>query len=73
MGIMLYISIVIVVIGNAIGFQQDFPTIVRCCGFIGAGVGYALLSSACINLNDRIKDLERRNSSDNKTNILYGE
>lgn len=63
MGIMLYISIVLVVIGNVFGFQQDFPAIVRICGFVGAGVGYSLLSSACFNLNDRIKDLERRNTN----------
>ena len=63
MGIMLYISIIIVVMGNIIGFHQDFPTIARVCGFVSAGVGYALLCSVCFNLNDRIKDLERRVSN----------
>ena len=63
MGIMLYISIVFVVIGNSMGFQQDFPTIVKACGFIGAGVGYALLSSACFDLSERIKYLEWRNKN----------
>lgn len=63
MGIMLYISIVLVVIGNALGFQESFPTIVKWCGFIGAGVGYALLSNACFSLADRVKELERRNNN----------
>ncbi len=59
MGWLLYISVIVITIGNILGFKTDVPMIVNIVGLSAAAVGYILLSQFSIMLKEKIDDFER--------------
>lgn len=59
MGWLLYTSVIVITIGNILGFKTDVPTIVNIVGLSVAAVGYILLSQFSIMLKEKIDDFER--------------
>lgn len=60
MGWLLYISVILITIGNIMGYKTDMPRVLNIIGLLLAGVGYILLSHYTKLLDEKIKELERK-------------